>query len=115
MISLLSKLIALPSPSREEAAAASFLEQELRLRGADVHRHGNNLWCAFGDGPAVLMDAHIDTVRPVDGWVRDPFTPSPSTARQPRPYDQRVARRPPENFSNPPLSMTFAPVSATAA
>lgn len=76
MISLLSKLIALPSPSREEAAAASFLEQELRLRGADVHRHGNNLWCAFGDGPAVLMDAHIDTVRPVDGWVRDPFTPS---------------------------------------
>lgn len=76
MISLLSKLIALPSPSREENGAASFLEQELRLRGADVHRRGNNLWCAFGSGPAVLMDAHIDTVRPVDGWTRDPFKPS---------------------------------------
>jgi acetylornithine deacetylase len=25
--------------------------------------------------PTVLLNSHIDTVKPVDGWVRDPFSP----------------------------------------
>ena len=76
MTDLLSRMIAIPSPSREEGAVADFLEGWLRERGLSPHRHGNNLWCAAGSGPAVLMDAHIDTVRPVSGWTRDPFTPA---------------------------------------
>ena len=76
MTDLLKQLIAIPSPSREEGAAADFLEGWLRGRGLQPHRTGNNLWCVKGSGPAVLLDAHIDTVKPAATWRRDPFTPS---------------------------------------
>jgi acetylornithine deacetylase len=76
MISLLQQLIAIPSLSRDESAVADFLESWLTEQGLAPHRCGNNLWCCHGSGPAVLMDAHIDTVRPVAGWTRDPFTPT---------------------------------------
>ena len=76
MISLLQQLIAIPSLSRDEGAVADFLEQWLRKEGLEPHRCGNNLWCCHGSGPAILLDAHIDTVKPVTGWTRDPFTPS---------------------------------------
>ena len=76
MISLLQKLIAIPSLSRDESAVADFLESWLTEEGLAPHRCGNNLWCSHGTGPAVLLDAHIDTVKPVAGWTRDPFTPT---------------------------------------
>ena len=74
MISLLEQLIAIPSPSREEKAAADFLED--RLADLNPRRSGNNLWFVKGNGPVVLLDAHIDTVKPVALWKRNPFTPS---------------------------------------
>ena len=76
MIALLQELVRIPSPSREEGAVADFLEGWLRRRGLAPRRCGNNLWCCSGSGPAVLLDAHIDTVRPVSGWTRDPFSAS---------------------------------------
>lgn len=76
MISLLQQLIAIPSLSRDEGAVADFLESRLTEQGLAPHRCGNNLWCCHGSGPAVLLDAHIDTVKPVTGWMRDPFTPT---------------------------------------
>ena len=76
MISLLQQLIAIPSLSRDEGAVADFLESWLTEQGLAPHRCGNNLWCCHGTGPAVLLDAHIDTVKPVTGWTRDPFTPT---------------------------------------
>ena len=76
MISLLQQLIAIPSLSRDEGAVADFLEARLTEAGLAPHRCGNNLWCSAGQGPVVLMDAHIDTVKPVSGWTRDPFAPS---------------------------------------
>ena len=76
MTELLQQLIAIPSLSRDEGAVADFLEQWLRDKGLQPHRSDNNLWCCHGSGPAVLLDAHIDTVKPVSGWTRDPFTPS---------------------------------------
>ena len=75
MTDLLRQMIAIPSPSRDEGAVADFLEAWLFRHGLAPHRVGNNLWCAAGSGPVVLMDAHIDTVKPVAGWTRDPFTP----------------------------------------
>lgn len=75
MISLLQQLIAIPSVSREEGSVADFLEAWLRSHDLAPRRCGNNLWCVKGSGPAVLLDAHIDTVKPVAGWTRDPFTP----------------------------------------
>ena len=70
---ILEELIRIPSQSREENAAADYLEAALSHLG--VRRKGNNLWMSRGKGPAILMDAHIDTVRPVEGWTRDPFEP----------------------------------------
>ncbi|MBR1700319.1 MAG: M20/M25/M40 family metallo-hydrolase [Bacteroidales bacterium] len=75
MTDLLQQLIALPSPSREEGAVADFLESRLRQYGLAPKRSGNNLWCVKGSGPAVLVDAHTDTVKPAPGWRRDPFRP----------------------------------------
>lgn len=72
MTDLLEQLIAIPSVSREEKAVADFLED--RLKDLHPRRHGNNLWMVKGSGPVLLMDAHIDTVKPVAGWQRDPFT-----------------------------------------
>jgi acetylornithine deacetylase len=55
---------------------ADFLEAWLRGHGLSPFRAGNNLFCIKGSGPAVLLDAHIDTVKPADGWTRDPYAPS---------------------------------------
>ena len=62
MTGLLEQLIAIPSLSREEKAVADFLED--RLQDLHPRRHGNNLWMVKGEGPVLLMDAHIDTVKP---------------------------------------------------
>lgn len=74
MIGLLQDLVAIPSFSREETAAADFLQRRLADAGLVMQRTGNNLWCSTeGDGPTILMNAHIDTVRPNAGYTRDPF------------------------------------------
>ena len=77
MIPLLQELIAIPSFSREEGAAADLLQERLAEQGLPMHRTGNNLWCSTeGEGPVILLNAHIDTVRPAAGYTRDPFRPS---------------------------------------
>jgi len=81
MTTLLQQLIAIPSLSRDEKAVADFLQVWLTQEGLSPHRCGNNLWCSHGEGPAILLDAHIDTVKPVAGWTRDPFTPAVEDGR----------------------------------
>ena len=73
--SLLKSIISIPSPSREEKAVADFLQHWLEEHGLAPHRCGDNLWCSKGSGPVLLLDAHIDTVKPAHGWETDPFTP----------------------------------------
>lgn len=129
-LDLLKALIATPSFSREEVAAADLLEGWMTAHGLAPRRLGNNLWCSSecggeaqtggyrvpghhaNDGkcevgdededggmgedcgdtqtddcrtpghhtgeakPTLLLNAHIDTVKPAAGWRRDPFTPS---------------------------------------
>lgn len=78
-IELLRDLVRIPSFSREETAAADHLCQWMTARGLDPHRVGNNLWvesCPASCGkPTILLNAHIDTVRPASGYTRDPFDP----------------------------------------
>jgi acetylornithine deacetylase len=81
MTALLQQLIAIPSLSRDEKAVADFLQAWLTQEGLSPHRCGNNLWCSHGEGLAILLDAHIDTVKPVAGWTRDPFTPAVEDGR----------------------------------
>lgn len=84
-IGLLSGLISIPSFSREEGAACDYLQKWLADNGfEDVRRVGNNLWMeseAPGGKPTILLNAHIDTVRPAGGYSRDPFTPSVEDGR----------------------------------
>ena len=75
-VELLRQLIATPSVSREEEAAADILESWMSAAGLNPHREKNNLWAVAPDydsqRPTILLNAHIDTVRPVATWTRNP-------------------------------------------
>lgn len=79
-VELLKQLIATPSVSRNETAAADIMEKQMITYGLAPHREGNNLWVLSPDWddskPTLLLNAHIDTVKPVDSWTRDPFKPT---------------------------------------
>ncbi len=73
---LLQKLVAIPSYSREEFLASDYLERYLMHRGVDVERYENNLVAynlAYDETkPTILLNSHIDTVRPAASYSRDP-------------------------------------------
>ena len=79
-VMLLKDLIAIPSISRNEEKAANKLAEYLNMWGLPFGREGNNLWVGCPDWdnnrPTVMLNAHIDTVKPVSSWSRDPFMPS---------------------------------------
>ena len=79
-VSLLKRLIATPSVSRDETAVADIIFDFLSNKGAHPQRLGNNVWAVsepFDDTqPTLLLNAHIDTVKPVKGWQYDPFSPT---------------------------------------
>lgn len=78
-VSLLMQIIATPSVSRDEAAVADKFEAWLKEMQLNPQRHGNNIWCVCPDydasKPTLLLDAHLDTVKPVNGWETDPYQP----------------------------------------
>ena len=77
-VNLLCKLIEIPSTSREEKEAADALDEVMQKEyGLKTEREGNNLWC-IADGydetkKTLLLNAHIDTVKPTSLWTRDPY------------------------------------------
>lgn len=79
-VELLKDLIAIPSISRSEDKAADKLAEYLTMWGLPYGREGNNLWVGCPDWdnnrPTVMLNAHIDTVKPVSSWTRDPFQPT---------------------------------------
>ena len=78
-VELLKRLIATPSISREDSAAADILADFIEKCGLPAKRIGNNiLVCETLDPekPTLLLNAHIDTVKPVSTWTRDPFSPT---------------------------------------
>ena len=78
-IELLKQLIATPSVSRDEEAATNVMETFMDRWGLPHGREGNNLWVGCPDWndqrPTIMLNAHIDTVKPVASWTRDPFKP----------------------------------------
>ncbi len=73
---LLHRLVSIPSPSGSEGAIAEAVEAFLAPLGVEVHRSGNNLWFEAGHGgPRLLVNSHLDTVKPCEGWDTDPFAP----------------------------------------
>lgn len=79
-VGLLQSLIAIPSVSRDEARAADCLQQYIELQGMETGRKGNNVWSLSPlfdlKKPTLLLNSHIDTVKPVNGWRHQPFTPT---------------------------------------
>ena len=77
---LFKQLISTPSMSRLEVQAADIMGQYLREWNIPFGREGNNLWAGCPDWdnqrPTVMLNAHIDTVKPVATWTRDPFQPT---------------------------------------
>ena len=82
-VELLKVLINTPSISCEEGDATDklqmFIERSAPIQ-FEIHRHMNNLWCIApgfdASRPTLLLDAHIDTVKPVSGWSNPPFIPT---------------------------------------
>lgn len=79
-IELLKKLIATPSVSRNETDAANIMQHQMESYNLVPKREGNNLWVMSPEWdenkPTLLLNAHIDTVKPASTWTRDPFTPT---------------------------------------
>lgn len=79
-IEFLSRMIAIPSVSRQEGNVANLVEQEMIRLGFDYNRCGNNLWVVHpsydSSRPTLLLNSHLDTVRPATTWTRDPYLPA---------------------------------------
>ena len=77
-VELLKQLISTPRVSRQEADAATVFTHFIEKWGLPYQRIGNNILIqeTLDEGkPTLLLNAHIDTVKPVQTWTRDPFTP----------------------------------------
>ena len=78
-VDLLKQLIAIPSVSKEESQLVDFLEIKLKEKNLRPHRKGNNIWLLSpnwnDNNPTILLNSHIDTVKPPAGWTKNPFLP----------------------------------------
>lgn len=78
-IDLLKLLISTPSFSKEEDGAAKIIRDFLADEGIPFKSKMNNTWAYnkyFDRAKAtILLNSHIDTVKPVNGYTLNPFTP----------------------------------------
>ncbi len=70
----LSQWVGVKSFSGEEGPMADIAEATMTELGLRPQRLGHNVWATVGDGAHhLLLISHLDTVRPGDGWVQDPW------------------------------------------
>ena len=84
---LLTEMLGISAHSREEHQRADFLEAYLESCGMKVTRKHNNLLVGQpvqqesgaekveNEQVRLLMNSHMDTVAPVDGWESNPYQP----------------------------------------
>ncbi len=73
----LQRLINTPSLSGDELAVSQIIEDYLKKYAIDVKRIENNIY-AYNkyydeNKPTLLLNSHLDTVKPNAGWTKDPF------------------------------------------
>lgn len=77
-VQLLGSMVRIPSVSRGESAVADMLCSYLAARGCDVMRFANNLAVlapAYDPSlPTVMLNSHIDTVKPSPDYSFDPYS-----------------------------------------
>ena len=73
----LIELVNIPSLSGEEDAAADWIEKRLKSSGISTNRFNNNIWVIShyyeAANPTVLLNSHLDTVKPGKEWTVPPF------------------------------------------
>ncbi|MCM1337296.1 MAG: M20/M25/M40 family metallo-hydrolase [Candidatus Amulumruptor caecigallinarius] len=78
-IALLERMIATPSISRDEEAVSLLIADELAARGIRAERIGRNIVAGIESidpaKPTLMLNSHIDTVKPAATYSFDPFTP----------------------------------------
>jgi acetylornithine deacetylase len=78
-IELLKLLIHTPSFSTLEEDTANLIESFFSRKGLTVNRKFNNIWVSnqYFDAskPTLLLNSHLDTVRPGDVYTLNPFKP----------------------------------------
>ena len=78
-IELLKEMISIPAVSRNEAQRSDFLQESLESLGHPVARINHNLITGYSRGSIpgfrVLLNSHMDTISPAEGWECDPFKP----------------------------------------
>jgi acetylornithine deacetylase len=74
---LLISMISTPSLSKEEENAAALIRNFLDMKSIPYQQFKNNTWAVnqyFNNAkPTILLNSHIDTVKPVTGWTYSPF------------------------------------------
>lgn len=85
-MSLLDRMISTPSFSREESDVADLLTEYLSHIGMkNVNRFHNNVYVRSShydaDLPTLMLNSHIDTVRPSAAYTRNPFLPTHEEGR----------------------------------
>lgn len=78
-LALLERMIATPSLSRDEEAVSLLIAAELEQRGMTAERIGRNIVSGLATldpaKPTLMLNSHIDTVKPAATYTIDPFTP----------------------------------------
>ena len=76
VVDRLRELVAIRSVSGEEGIVADRIAEILEGAGVEAQREGRNVWATRGESePTLLLNSHLDTVPPVDGWSADPWQP----------------------------------------
>lgn len=79
-IQLLQNLISTQSFSSEEEGTAILISEYLKNYEIDFQRSNNNIWAKnlfFDENkPTILLNSHHDTVKPNQGYTRNPFEAS---------------------------------------
>ena len=77
-VELLKEMVAIPSPSFEEADVCGHISQWMSSKSIEHQRVGNNIiaeYIADPSLPTLMLCAHIDTVSPCEGYSFDPYRP----------------------------------------
>ncbi len=78
-ITLLKKLIAIPSFSKHEDQTADIIQEYFEQYNISCYRLKNNVWAKnkfFSENkPTILLNSHHDTVKPNSHYSLDPFNP----------------------------------------
>ncbi len=76
-VELLKQIISTPSLSGSEQQVSEIIRKHLQQSDIPFETSMNNTWCKNKHWdfhkPVILLNSHIDTVKPVDGWTYPPF------------------------------------------